>query len=102
MSTGEEKSHTPRIAIPVPHSGDREYAERALPQYEDAVRGAGGEPVRIELELTADRVLRQIESCDAVLLPGSREDIDPARYGANRHEKTADADTKRDATVELL
>ena len=32
----------PRIAIPVPHSGDREYAERALPQYEAAVRGAGG------------------------------------------------------------
>ena len=36
----------PRIAIPVPHSGDREYAERALPQYEEAVRGEGGEPVR--------------------------------------------------------
>ena len=30
----------PRIAIPVPHSGDREYAERALPQYEEAVLGA--------------------------------------------------------------
>jgi len=102
LSTGEEKSHTPQIAIPVPHSGDREYAERALPQYEDAVRTAGGEPVRIELDLTADRVLRQIESCDAVLLPGSCADIDPARYGANRHEKTADADTKRDATDELL
>ncbi len=40
----------PRIAIPVPHSGDREYAERALPQYEEAVRMAGGEPVRISLD----------------------------------------------------
>src|SRR5580658_4052442 len=27
----------PRIAIPMPHSLDREYAERAVPQYEDAV-----------------------------------------------------------------
>jgi len=38
---GDPKNHAPRIAIPVPHSGDREYAERALPQYENAVRGAG-------------------------------------------------------------
>ena len=45
----------PRIAIPVPHSGDREYAERALPQYEEAVRRAGGEPVRIELDQAARR-----------------------------------------------
>jgi len=33
----------PRIAIPVPHSGDPEYAERSLPQYERAVEIAGGE-----------------------------------------------------------
>lgn len=99
---GETKSHPPRITIPVPHSGDREYAERALPQYEDAVRGAGGEPVRIELDLPADQVLKQIEGCDAVLLPGSRADVDPWKYGAERHEKTAAADPKRDATDELL
>jgi hypothetical protein len=35
----------PRIAIPVPHSFDSEYAERALPQYERAIVLAGGEPV---------------------------------------------------------
>ena len=27
----------PRIAIPIPHSSDPEYAERAIPQYERAV-----------------------------------------------------------------
>jgi putative glutamine amidotransferase len=96
------KTTAPRIAIPVPHSGDREYAERALPQYEAAVRGAGGEPVRIELEQTPSQVMRQIEGCDAVLLPGSRADLDPRKYGANRHEKTAPADAKRDAVDELL
>jgi putative glutamine amidotransferase len=92
----------PRIAIPVPHSGDREYAERALPQYEEAVRGAGGEPVRIELEQTAAEVRRQVGDCDAVLLPGSRADVDPQKYNAERHEKTAPADAKRDAVDELL
>ncbi len=100
------KTAAPRIAIPVPHSGDtendREYAARALPQYEAAVRGAGGEPVRIELDQTPDQVLGQIERCDAVLLPGSRADVDPRKYGADRHEKTAPADHKRDMVDGLL
>jgi putative glutamine amidotransferase len=93
---------TPRIAIPVPHSGDREYAERALPQYEEAVRLAGGEPVRIELDQTPAQVMKQIERCDAVLLPGSRADVDPQKYDADRHEKTAPPDSKRDTVDELL
>ena len=93
---------TPRIAIPIPHSGDRNYAERALPQYEEAVRKAGGEPVRIELEQTPEQVMGQLAGCDAVLLPGSRADIDPAEYKAERHPKTAAADPKRDAVDRLL
>jgi putative glutamine amidotransferase len=93
---------TPRIAIPVPHSGDREYAERALPQYEEPVRLAGGEPVRIELDQTPAQVMKQIERCDAVLLPGSKADVDPQKYGADRHQKTATADSKRDTVDELL
>lgn len=99
---GNPKTTAPRIAIPVPHSGDREYAERALPQYEDAVRGAGGEPVRIELDQTPAQVLKEMERCDAILLPGSRADIDPQKYSADRHEKTAPADAKRDQVDELL
>ncbi len=93
---------SPRIAIPMPHSGDRDYAERALPQYEAAVRGAGGEPVRIELDQAPAEVLKQAERCDAVLLPGSRADVDPQKYNATRHEKTAEGDAKRDAVDELL
>ena len=103
---GELKTGAPRVAIPVPHSGDREddreYAERALPQYEKAVRGAGGEPVRIELDQTPVQVRKQIERCDAVLLPGSRADVDPKKYSADRHEKTAPADVKRDRVDALL
>jgi putative glutamine amidotransferase len=98
----ESKTISPRIAIPVPHSGDREYAERSLPQYEEAVRQAGGEPVRIELDQTATQVASQIEYCDAVLLPGSRADVDPKKYGMGPHKKTASADTKRDVVDEVL
>jgi putative glutamine amidotransferase len=98
----EPKTIAPRIAIPVPHSGDREYAERALPQYEEAVRGAGGEPVRIELDRTPAEVGKQMERCDAVLLPGSKADLDPQKYGADRHAKTAPADAGRDRVDELL
>jgi putative glutamine amidotransferase len=93
---------TPRIAIPMPHSGDRDYAERAVPQYEEAVRLAGGEAIRISLDQTPAQVMKQIERCDAVLLPGSRADVDPQKYGADRHEKTAPPDPKRDTVDELL
>ncbi len=97
----------PRIAIPMPHSLDREYAERAIPQYERAVEQAGGEPVRIPLdqpsaEVMKIEVLKIMERCDGVLLPGSKADVDPARFGAARSPHTAAADPRRDAVDELL
>jgi putative glutamine amidotransferase len=92
----------PRIAIPLPHSFDPEYAERAIPQYERAVELAGGTPVRIPLDKTAAEVLRMIEQCDGVLLPGSKADIDPAKFNADRSPHTATADPRRDAVDELL
>ena len=91
----------PRIAIPIPHS-DAEYAGRALPQYERAVELAGGEPVRIPLDRTPAEVMKLIERCDGVLLPGSKADVDPGKYGAQRHPQTAASDPKRDTVDELL
>jgi putative glutamine amidotransferase len=91
-----------RIAIPLPHSGDRDYAERAIPQYENAVRGAGGEPIRIGYDQPAQEIAKTLARCDAVLLPGSRADVDPQKYNAVRHEKTAAADEKRDTLDRLL
>ncbi|MGB6387786.1 MAG: gamma-glutamyl-gamma-aminobutyrate hydrolase family protein [Terriglobales bacterium] len=102
LSMDESKMIVPRIAIPVPHSGDRDYAERSLPQYEKAVHEAGGDPVRIELDQTPEQVMKQVEGCDAILLPGSRADVDPQKYGADRHAKTAPADAKRDFVDDLL
>jgi putative glutamine amidotransferase len=92
----------PRVAIPVPHSGDSEYASRSLPQYQHAVEKAGGEPVAIPLNKTPAEVMKLIEQCDAVLLPGSRADVDPAKYDASRDVRTNAADAARDTVDELL
>jgi len=92
----------PRIAIPMPHSFDPKYAERAIPQYERAVKLAGGEPVRIPLDKPAADVMKMIERCDGVLLPGSKADVDPERFKAARSPRTAAADARRDAVDDLL
>jgi putative glutamine amidotransferase len=102
VSLSSDIALPPRIAIPVPHSTDPEYAERALPQYERAVEMAGGEPVRIPLDQPPAEVMKLIERCDAVLLPGSKADVDPAKYDAPRDPQTAAADAGRDTVDELL
>jgi putative glutamine amidotransferase len=92
----------PRIAIPMPHSFDREYAERAVLQYEHAVELAGGEPVCIPLDQTPSEIMKVIERCDGVLLPGSKADVEPSKFGAPRSPHTAAADPRRDTVDELL
>ena len=92
----------PRIAIPIPKSDDPDYTSRALPQYEAAVEQAGGEPVRIPLDETTAQVMKLVGGCDAVLLPGSGADVDPAKYRAEKNPETAAADSKRDTVDELL
>jgi putative glutamine amidotransferase len=91
----------PRIAIPVPHS-NAEYAHRVLPDYEKAIEAAGGEPVRIPLDAAPEETAKLLNRCDGVLLPGSKADVDPQKYGAARHAETAAADPLRDAADELL
>ncbi len=92
----------PRIAIPEPCSYDAEYSGRALPPYLRAVEAAGGEPVVIPLQSTPEEIARLITSCAAILLPGSKADVDPQKFNAAAHAKTAPADPPRDAADELL
>ncbi len=92
----------PRIAIPLPHSTDLEYSERAMPQYEHAIALAGGEPVRILLSQELSQTSSVMERCHAVLLPGSNADVDPAKFAATPSTHTAAADIKRDAVDALL
>lgn len=92
----------PRIAIPMPHSTNLEYSQRAIPQYERAVSLAGGEPVRIALDKSKSELEKIIESCDAVLLPGSNADVDPAKFHQQRSPHAAAADTRREQVDWLL
>jgi putative glutamine amidotransferase len=66
------------------------------------VEAAGGEAVVIPLGLAPDELARRITSCAGVLLPGSPADVDPQKFNAARHPKTAVADPLRDAADELL
>jgi putative glutamine amidotransferase len=92
----------PRIAIPRPKSNADEYNQRSLPQYLEAIKLAGGEPVVIELDWPNSDIARAATQCDAVCLPGSPADVDPEKYGATRDARTAAADPARDNADELL
>src|SRR5258708_32079392 len=63
---------------------------------------AGGEPIRIPLDLTTAEVMKIIEQCDGVLLPRSNVDVDPAKFNAARSSQTAAPDPRRDTVDELL
>ena len=103
---GETKCATeaakPRIALPELCSYDPEYSNRALPAYLRAVEAAGGEPVVIPLASAPEDIARAITTCSAVLLPGSKADLDPQKYNAAKLPETNAADTLRDAADELL
>ena len=92
----------PRIAIPEPCSYDAGYSGRALPPYLRAIEAAGGEPVVVPLQSSPEEIARLITSCAAILLPGSKADVDPQKFNAEAHPKTAPSDPPRDAADELL
>lgn len=93
---------TPRIAIPHPTSFDLSYNRLNAPDYADAVRASGGEPVEFALDLADADLVRLAESCDAVLLPGSPADVDPVKFGQPVDEATAPADPRREAVDQFL
>jgi len=90
-----------RIAIPQAHS-NVEYAQRVAPSYARAVEMAGATPVEIPLALTNPEIMRLAMTCDGILLPGSRADVNPEKYGAARDPETHDPDPLRDNADELL
>lgn len=86
----------------MPHSIDREYGERAIPQYERTVALAGGQALRVPLDVSPADIRKLAQSCDAVLLPGSNADVDPAKFRQERAPRTARADALREETDFLL
>jgi putative glutamine amidotransferase len=102
QEAAEKEPWKPRVAIPEPSAIDPQYSVRALPPYLHAIEESGGEPVVIPLGLTQEELAKRISECAAVLLPGSKADVDPQKFSAERHPKTAAADPRRDAADELL
>lgn len=86
----------------MPHSKDREYGERAIPQYERAVGLLGGEAVRIPLDRTNAELRQMMAGCDGVLLPGSNADVDPAKFNQDRSAHCAASDARREEVDALL
>jgi putative glutamine amidotransferase len=91
-----------RIAIPEPTSGDLEYNGRSLPPYVEALKAAGAEPVVIALSEPQQRVAQLLAGVEGILLPGSRYDVDPQRYGEAREPECGEADARRTAVDELF
>lgn len=89
------------VAIPVP-STDASYNERSLKPYLDALNAAGLTPVVVPLTETQERVAKMLAGTQGVLLPGSRFDIDPQRYGERPIAECGEADPARTAVDELL
>jgi len=91
-----------RIAIPEPSSANTEYNQRSLPPYLAALHSAGATPVVVPLHERPDRVARLLASVQGVLLPGSRYDVDPQRYGETAIPECGPDDPARTAVDELL
>ncbi len=94
-----------RIAIPEP-SSDPEYNQRALPPYVAALEAAGAEPVVVPLQIAKrdapEQVARLLAGVQGILLPGSRYDVDPQRYGEARAPECGQDDPVRTAADEIL
>ncbi|HYG99668.1 MAG TPA: gamma-glutamyl-gamma-aminobutyrate hydrolase family protein [Terriglobales bacterium] len=90
-----------RIAIPQAHT-NVDYASKVAHSYAHAVELAGGVPVEIPLSLTNPEIMQVVVTCEGVLLPGSRADVHPEKYGQQRQPETHDPDPARDNVDELL
>jgi len=97
------QSHPPRIGIPWRTTEEQRQGERKkLNYYFESVRRAGAEPVDVALDQSAGAMALQLDDLDGFIIPGSPADVDPARYGAPTHPKTAPFDANREQTDGLI
>ncbi len=66
--------------------------------YVRSVEEAGGMPIEVSLTLVPGELQKLASELDAIVLPGSPADVEPARYRAVRHANTAETDPAREAT----
>ena len=98
-----QPSQKPRIGIPYRTRKEELSGDRSKYNwYGEAVRLAGGEPAELSLGLAPDQLKAQAETLDALVLPGSPADVDPARYHTARRPETAQSDPDRERTDRSL
>ena len=94
-----EKAPKPRIGIPYRTRKEELSNNRdAYDKYVAAVEAAGAEPVEISLGLPTPELMKIAQDLDAIVLPGSPADVEPSRFRAARHPKSAEADAHREET----
>ncbi len=87
----------PRIGIPYRTRKEELKGDFAkLEKYINAVRASGAEAVVISLGLSQPHLAKIAATLDGVLLTGSPADINPALFGAARHNRSADPDPERE------
>ena len=94
-----ENHSQPRIGVP--YRTRNEEVKGIRGKYENylrAIEQAGGKPVEISLALLLNDLQALIETLDAIVLPGSPADVNPALYGAARQPESADADADLERT----
>jgi putative glutamine amidotransferase len=89
----------PRIGIPYRQAKEEQAGDRKeIEPYATAVEEAGGVPRLISLFLSHEELERLTSELDAIVLPGSPADVDPARFGERARPETAAADLRREQT----
>src|SRR5258707_4437855 len=90
---------SPRVGIPWRTSLEEAAGITArLRYYFEAVKGSGGAPVPISLNLSKAQLADQLTGLDAFVLPRAPADVNPALYNAPRHAKSHEADANREKT----
>jgi putative glutamine amidotransferase len=94
-----ESGPRPRVGVPYRTQKEEVAGDRSRYElYVNAVREAAGEPVEISLGLSRLEVRELAKSLDAIVLPGSPADVNPALFGASRHPNCGESDRAREHT----
>jgi putative glutamine amidotransferase len=100
-STNGARRARPLVGITLRHELETErfYLARF---YSEAVEAAGGAPMHISLIPEASYLEDVVDRLDALLLPGSASDVDPALYGREPHTRLGPVHPLKDATDMLV
>ncbi|HEV2314942.1 MAG TPA: gamma-glutamyl-gamma-aminobutyrate hydrolase family protein [Candidatus Acidoferrales bacterium] len=98
-----ENHSRPRIGVPYrTHNEEVKGMREKYGNYLRAIEQAGGTPREISLVLPSNELQALAGTLDAIVLPGSPADVNPALYGAARHPESAAADAELERTDNAL